>query len=197
MVDLSSAPWTKFGGVRGGLISRRLLEPDDPWLIPVVGPDDGFQVRGPCSPRPRWRGVNHCNLLPLCRTPRTADTADPPVPARLGLVNARSLANKTFILKDLFTSRELDFLFVTEMWMTVGESSTFTELLPHDCCYFNSPRMSGRGGGTAIVFKSFYKCKLQSPSSSFTSFELYLCWVTLTLYCVPWSIDLRGTTRTS
>ncbi len=58
--------------------------------------------------------------------------------------------------------------------MTVGESSAFSELLPHDCCYFNSPQMSGRGGGIATVFKSFYKCKQLSLSSSFTSFELSL-----------------------
>lgn len=35
---------------------------------------------------------------------------------RLGLVNARSLANKTFILNDFFTSPHLDFLLVTETW---------------------------------------------------------------------------------
>uniref|UniRef100_A0A8C9XYV1 Uncharacterized protein n=1 Tax=Sander lucioperca TaxID=283035 RepID=A0A8C9XYV1_SANLU len=39
-------------------------------------------------------------------------------------------------------------------WLSVGESSVFTELLPDECCFFNSPRMSGRGGGIATVFKS-------------------------------------------
>ncbi len=72
-------------------------------------------------------GGNLGNLQPLCWAPRTADVSDLPVPARFGLVNTRLLANKTFILKDFFTSWELDFLFVTETWLNVGESSAFTE----------------------------------------------------------------------
>lgn len=145
--------WTEFGVVPSLVIPRRSLDPVDAWLIPVVGPEEVFQPRGPCSPCPRWRGVNHNNLRSLCRVSRTSSAADPPVPARFGLVNARSLANKTFELKDL------NFLCVTETWLSDGESSAFTEFLHHDCCYFNSPRKSGRGGGIAIVYKSHYKCK--------------------------------------
>lgn len=43
----------------------------------------------------------------------------------------------------------------------------------NSCCYFNSPRTSGRGGGIATVFKSDFKCKQISLSSP-TSFELSL-----------------------
>ena len=63
---------------------------------------------------------------------------------------------------------------MTETWLSVGESSAFTELLTHDCCYFNSPWTSGRGGGIVTVYKSHYKCKQLLLSSSFTSFELSL-----------------------
>ncbi|KAL6455414.1 hypothetical protein MHYP_G00361580 [Metynnis hypsauchen] len=91
----------------------------------------------------------------------------------MALVNARSLANKTFILKDFFMSRGLDFLCVTETWMTVGESSAFCELFPPDCTYFNSPRTSGRGGGTATVYKERFKCK-QVKLTSYSSFEINL-----------------------
>ncbi|XP_049920683.1 uncharacterized protein LOC126402590 isoform X1 [Epinephelus moara] len=159
LASTSTASWTEYGAVPRLFISRHSLDPVDAWLVPVVGPDEVFQPRGPCSPRPRWRGVNLRNLRPLCVAPRTANAVDPPAPARIGLVNARSLANKTFILKDFLTSRGLDFLCVTETWLTVGESSAFTELLPDDCCYFNSPRTSGRGGGIATIYKSHYKCK--------------------------------------
>lgn len=109
----------------------------------------------------------------MCRVPQTIK-ADPPVSVKFGLVNTRSLANKTFILKDFFTSRELDFLCVTETWLSVGESSAFSDLLPQDCCCFNSPRTSGRGGGIATVYKNVYKCKQLLPSSKFSSFELSL-----------------------
>lgn len=53
--------------------------------------------------------------------------------------------------------------------MSVGESSVFSEFLPHDCSYLNSPQTSGRGGGIATVYKNTYKCK-----PPFASFELYL-----------------------
>ena len=63
---------------------------------------------------------------------------------------------------------------MTETWLSVGESRAFTELLPHDCSYFNSPWTSGRGGGIVTVYKIHYKCKQLLLSSSFTSFELSL-----------------------
>lgn len=74
-------------------------------------------------------------------------------------MNARSLLNKTFLL-DFFSSCDLDFLCVTETWLSVGESSALLKLLPVDRCYFNSPQTSGRGGGTVTIFKQDYKCKL-------------------------------------
>ena len=119
--------------------------------------------------------MNPHHLQSLHRAPRTADASDKPVPARFGLVNARSLANKTHILRDFFTSQGLDFLCVTETWLGTGDSACLTELSPPDCCYFNSPRASGRkGGGIAVVFKNDFKCRQISLQSSFTSFELCL-----------------------
>ncbi len=46
-------------------------------------------------------------------------------------------------------------LCVTETWIGVGESSVFSEVLPPNCTYFNSPRLTGRGGGVATIFKVF------------------------------------------
>lgn len=64
--------------------------------------------------------------------PITTDTLDP-APIKMGLVNARSVMNKTFISKDFFISHGLDFLCMNETWMSPGESSAFSELLPPDC----------------------------------------------------------------
>lgn len=96
--------------------------------------------------------------------------ASSPAPVRAALVNARSLVNKTFILKELFSEYNLDFLFVTETWLNVGELSPFSELLPPDCTYFNSPRTTGRGGGLAVIFKEKYNCRLLSMITC-SSFE--------------------------
>ena len=115
--------------------------------------------------------MDHRNLKPLPRAPRLAE---PPAPARIAPVNARSLANKTFILRDFLSSHALDFLCLTETWIGAGECSALNELSPPDYAFFNSPRSSGRRGGTAAVFKNDFKCKQCAVCPSFTSFEVTL-----------------------
>lgn len=62
----------------------------------------------------------------------------------MALVYARSLCNKTFILRDLFASKSLDVLFVTEMWLSSGDLSPFANLTFLDCKFINSPQVFGR-----------------------------------------------------
>lgn len=57
------------------------------------------------SPRLRRRKANLCNLRSLCRA---SDTQHDPLQLKMGLANARSLANKTFICNDLISSNNLD-----------------------------------------------------------------------------------------
>ncbi|KAL6484014.1 hypothetical protein MHYP_G00088870 [Metynnis hypsauchen] len=169
----SSIPRTGHGLSPPFVVSRRFLEPFDICLVCVVCLDEGVRPRRPCSPQPRQRGVDPRNLRSLLRAPRSAEP-QAPAPARIGLVNARSLANKTFVLRDFFSSRSLNFLWVTETWIGAGDHSALVELLPAGCSYFNSPRTSGRGGGTATVFKNDFKCKQRALSTSISSFEVTL-----------------------
>ena len=92
---------------------------------------------------------------------------------RMALINVRSLSNKSFILNDFFLSRELDYMFLTETWLQTGDFIPFSELLPPDCTFFNSPQTTGKGGGIASVFKSVFHCG-QLLSDTFSSFELQL-----------------------
>lgn len=135
-------------------------------LITLVSRD--MDVPPPRSPRLRRGGVNLQSLRPLDREPLMAEGL---TPTRIALVNARSLTNKSFILNDFFTSRALDFLCVTETWLNASELSVFSEVLPIDCTYFNSPRFSGRGGGVATIFKEKFECR-QLSSDINSSFEL-------------------------
>lgn len=95
-------------------VSCHFLEPVDTRLVPVVGSVEEFQL-------PRFWSLCLCRGGVDASCMRTLKqesvTGKDPVPARLALVNARSLANKTLILNDFFTSNRLDFLFVTETWM--------------------------------------------------------------------------------
>ena len=110
------------------------------------------------------------NLRALRRAPKT-DSLD--LTLRMALINVRSLANKIFVLNDFFTSYKLDFTLLTETWLHVGESASFSELLPPNCTCFSSPRTTGKGGGLATVFKSTFQCRL-SASVNYSSFELQL-----------------------
>ena len=126
------------------------------------------------------RGVDRRNLRSLKRASVSLDA----VTLDLALLNVRSVTNKTFLLNDFFTSRKLDFMFLTETWLREGELSPFTELLPPGCSFFSSPRTTGKGGGLASIFKSTFHC-LQSHADSYSSFELQLIEVNspVTLLC--------------
>ena len=89
------------------------------------------------------------------------------------LINARSVANKAHILNDLFTRENLDILFVTETWQQNMEFIHLNELCPVDCSFIGTPRLSGRGGGLAVVWNNRFSCQLVN-TEPFTTFELQL-----------------------
>lgn len=155
---------------RRRVISWHSMDSVNTGLITLISRD--VDVPPPRSPRLRRGGVNLQSLRPLDREPLMAEGL---TPTRIALVNARSLTNKSFILNDFFTSRALDFLCVTETWLNASELSSlfhvFSEVLPIDCTYFNSPRSSGRGGGVATIFKEKFECH-QLSSDIYSSFEL-------------------------
>lgn len=131
--------------------------------LPVETPFPGLS-------RVRRGDVDFGVLHPLAR--RHTSKLDPEETTLcLALFNARSLATKTFVLNEFITSRELDFMLLTEPWLHVRESTPFSELLPPDYLFLSSPQSSGRGGGLATVFKSSFQCQ-QVQSDSFSSFEL-------------------------
>ncbi len=91
----------------------------------------------------------------------------------MALINARSLSNKSFILNDFFLSYDLDFLFITETWLNIGDMAPFSELSPPDCSFFSSPRSVGQGGGLTVIFKIKFKCRLLS-TEAYSTFEVQL-----------------------
>lgn len=117
------------------------------WLRPILpvcsspSPQFGTASTGFCA---RREGVNHANLRLLRRALFSPSVITPP---KMPLINARSVANKTFLLNDFFSFHKLDFMFITESWTPVGDLSPFSDLVPNDCSFFNSPRQNGCGLG--------------------------------------------------
>ncbi|KAJ8381491.1 hypothetical protein SKAU_G00022690 [Synaphobranchus kaupii] len=70
-----------------------------------------------------------------------------------GLLNARSIANKLFVLNELFVSKNLDFLQITETWQRADDFTSLIELCPRDCSFSYAPRSTGRGGGLATILR--------------------------------------------
>ncbi len=71
-------------------------------------------------------------------------------------------------------------MFITESWLKVGDLTPFADLIPSDCTFFNSPRLSGRGGGIVTILNNSLsaRCRLV-PVPAFPSFEaqlLHLDW---------------------
>ncbi len=128
-------------------VNHRPIVPDQNWT-----PDY-------CAPARlcvQSRGVNLQNLIPL-KYVRQSQIQTVHCHVKMALVNARSVSNKTFILNDFFTSRGLDFLFLTETWTGADESSIFGELCPLNCSFISTPRCVRRGGGVTMVFRNQYK----------------------------------------
>lgn len=116
------------------------------WNIPIL-PNMGYQRHLHLSPC--LSGVSVHFLRPLRRAWRQMED---PVQIKMALINARSVVNKTFILRDFFTARSLDFLFITETCLSNGDLTPFSELLPPKCKYFKSPRSVKSGGSLATIF---------------------------------------------
>lgn len=109
----------------------------------------------PCSPKASLTDNTQSSSIKMC------------------LINARSVANKAHILNDLFTRENLDILFVTETWQQNMEFIHLNELCPVDCSFIGTPRLSGRGGGLAVVWNNRFSCQLVN-TEPFTTFELQL-----------------------
>ncbi len=100
------------------------------------------------------------------------------MPLKMALINARSITNKTFLLIDFFSSNNLDFLFVTETWLTPEDRASLSELCPTNSNYLSCPRTFSRGGGVAVIFKNVFSCR-PLPIDAYSSFEALVCEVDL------------------
>ncbi|XP_056586108.1 uncharacterized protein LOC130407337 isoform X1 [Triplophysa dalaica] len=154
-------------------VARLSLDVRGRWLRPVfpTATSEADLSIVPSPPARAWarRSGVDCSSLRLLNRAVPSATEDSTL--RLALSNVRS--NKTFLLNDFFTSRELDFMFLTETWLHTGDLVPFSELLPPRCDFLNSPRITGKGGGLASVFKSTFHCR-EIAVDGFNSFELQL-----------------------
>ena len=81
------------------------------------------------------------------------------VPVKLGIVNARSICNKTDVFTDYVTEVNMDLIAITETWLNIGEKDNrvIKHLTHADYKFVHLPRKSRRGGGVGLVYRSSFK----------------------------------------
>lgn len=130
-------------------------------------------------PRDRWTCLRP---IPL-RNMNTAFVTSSKI--YVGLLNARSIANKSHSLNDLFSRESLDIMCFSETWQREEEFIHLNELCPAGCSVVGKPRPCRRGGGLAIVHRDVLKCNV-IQSQEFSSFELQMIKVGVSspFYCM-------------
>ena len=115
---------------------------------------------------------NHSNLTTIPRSP-------PAISADQLLLNARSVKNKSFIIKDFVVDNNIDILAITEMWLQADISNQITvnNICPTGFVLHHLPRTGHRGGGVALLYKNQFRLKKLSPDTSSNSFEFTDCMI--------------------
>ena len=89
-----------------------------------------------------------------------------------GLLNARSINNKTETIVDFILEHKLDILCITETWLQSDDSFTTNHVTPCGYSIISSPRLNRRGGGIAVPSKMI--C-IQKGKPVFLSTPLKFC----------------------
>ena len=71
-----------------------------------------------------------------------------------GLLNARSVVNKTETIVDFIKEHDLDILSITETWLQSNDSFSACNITPDGFNLISSPRLNKRGGGIAVILKN-------------------------------------------
>src|SRR6201996_8073180 len=79
--------------------------------------------------------------------------------------------DKPAVLYDFILDNSLDIVLLTEMWLSNDvPSCVLNSLTPPNFSLLNKPRLTGRGGGLAVLHRSYFKIS-EIPSPTTSSFE--------------------------
>lgn len=88
------------------------------------------------------------------------------------LLNARSVRNKTLIVKDFVVDNSVDILALTETWLNAsGDDLAIGELRPSGYKFIHTPREGSNGGGVGLLFRDTLKIIDRTVGVKFKSFE--------------------------
>ncbi|KAJ1128585.1 hypothetical protein NDU88_006962 [Pleurodeles waltl] len=85
---------------------------------------------------------------------------------KCGLTTARSLIKHSVEIRDMIESSDLDCLFITETWAREDSGPNFMAASPPGYVFSRLDRVSKRGGGPAMIFRTKLHCALKSINVS-------------------------------
>ena len=88
----------------------------------------------------------------------------------IALLNARSVRNKTCIIRDYITENHIDIFCLTETWLNKNDNAVIAEFVPETHVLHHSPR-EGRGGGVGVVINR----KFQGVKSKTKKYQYFEC----------------------
>ena len=104
--------------------------------------------------------------------PKTKEVTISKFSTKVGLLNARSVLNKSATIHEKVIDNGLELLAITETWLRNGDENAVNELCGHGFKFVceNRPNAKGkRGGGIGFVVKS--NINLKTRSHDFNTFE--------------------------
>ncbi|XP_072033093.1 uncharacterized protein [Amphiura filiformis] len=92
------------------------------------------------------------------------------------LINAQSICNKTDVLIDYIIEHDLQFVALTETWLSdsAKHKKTVGDLKPAGFDFYHAPRQNRRGGGVGLIYNINIKCENTNVFNSST-FETLCC----------------------
>lgn len=121
----------------------------------------------PCRFLRGFRKVIHppWHVHPHLVIPRTLQTL------QFGLINSRSVRNKSLLINETILEKQVDVLGITETWLLESDSAVVSELAPHNYAVSHVPREGDLPyGGVALVYRDSLSCSLKKHGN-FSTFE--------------------------
>ena len=114
------------------------------------------------------------NVITIARAPLTIHAIARPKSVALSLLNARSVRNKSFIVKDFVVDNNIDILAITETWLQddISNQITINNICPTGFVLHNLPRVGSRGVElhcfirTDFVLKNFQRISIATHLNS-------------------------------
>ena len=82
------------------------------------------------------------------------------------------MCNKTLELQTYITERSIDLCAITETWLRPDDQVTLPDITPSGYKALSKPRLRGRGGGIALIYKKDIPIKEINISTEFRTIEL-------------------------